>query len=61
MTVRVAKITYWTCLALAALVVVLGVLDTVFAGPGGALLFYLTIAATLYLVVTWVFQRGRHA
>jgi hypothetical protein len=56
-----AKFVCWTCTGLAAVVVLLGVMDTVFAGPGGAGLFYLTVAAALYLAGTWVFQGDRHA
>jgi hypothetical protein len=55
-----AKIIYWTGSGLAALVVLLGVLDTMFVGPGGAALFYLMVAAALYLAGTWVFHLDRH-
>jgi hypothetical protein len=61
MTVGAAKAVYWTCSGLPALVVLLGVLDTLFAGLGGAALFYLAVAASIYLMGTWVFRRDRHA
>jgi hypothetical protein len=55
------KITYWTSSGLAALIVLLGILDTMFVGPGSAALFYLMVAAAIYLAGTWVFHRDRHA
>ena len=61
MTSGAAGIVYWTCSGLAALVVLLGIADTLFGGPGGALLFFFAVAAALYLAGTWVFQRDRHA
>jgi hypothetical protein len=61
MTVGAAKAVYWSCSGLAALVVPLGILVTLFAGPGGAALFYLAVAASIYLMGTWVFRKDRYA
>jgi hypothetical protein len=63
MTARVANGIYWTCIGLAALLVLLGCWSFVFGGDalGGALLFYLMIAASVYLIGSWVFWTGRRA
>jgi hypothetical protein len=55
------KILYWAGSGLAALLVLLGILDMMFVGPGGAALFYLMVASAFYLAGTWVFHRDRHA
>ena len=61
MTTRAASIIYWTSSGMAALVVALGIWDTLFGGLGGALLFFFAVAAAVYLAGTWIFQRDRHA
>jgi hypothetical protein len=59
MATRVANGIYWGCIGLAALCVLFGLLSFLFgsSGLGGALLFYLMIAASIYLVGSWVFWR----
>ncbi len=63
MTARVAKGIYWVCVGLAALCVLLGLLSFLFGniGLGSALLFYLMITASIYLIGSWVFGRDRRA
>jgi hypothetical protein len=61
MTTGAGSVIYCTCWGLAALVVLLGILDTILGGPGGAPLFYLTVAAALYLAGAWAFQGDSHA
>ncbi len=63
MTAGVANGIYWVCIGLAALCLLLGLLSVLFGsvGLGGALLFYLMIAASIYLTGSWVFWRDRRA
>lgn len=63
MTVRAANGVYWTCIGLATLCVLFGLWSFMFGGVGigSALLFYLMIAASIYLMGTWVFWDDRPA
>ena len=63
MTARVASEIYWVCVGLAALCVLLELLSFLFGsiGLGSALLFYLMITASIYLIGSWVFWRDRRA
>lgn len=53
---KAGSITYWFCVAVALLMILLGVWDTLFGkrGPGGILLFCLVVAAAFYLAGSWV-------
>jgi hypothetical protein len=63
MIARAANGIYWASIGLAALCVLFGLWSSLFGGVGigGALLFYLMIAASIYLIGTWVFWSDRRA
>jgi hypothetical protein len=63
MTVREADGIYWASIGLATLCVMSGLWGVMFGevGTGSALLFYLMIAASIYLIGIWIFRDGRHA
>jgi hypothetical protein len=63
MTARVANGIYRGCIGLAVLFLLLGLMSFLFGsvGLGSALLFYLMITASIYLIGSWVFWTGRRA
>jgi len=63
MTVRAADGIYWASIGLATFCVMFGLWSFMFGqvGTGSALLFYLMIAASIYLIGIWIFRDGRHA
>ena len=63
MTVRAANGIYWASIGLAALGVLFGLWSFLFGGVGmaGALLFYVMIAASIYLIGNWLFWSDRRA
>lgn len=58
MTVRGAHGVYWASIALATFCVMFGLWSFMFGevGTGSELLFYLMIAASIYLIGTWIFR-----
>jgi len=63
MNIRAANGIYWAGIGLAALCVLFGLWSFLFGGVGmgGALLFYLMIAASIYLIGSWLLWSGRRA
>jgi len=63
MTVRAANGIYWASIGLAALCVLFGLWSFLFGGVGmgGALPFYLMIAASIYLIGNWLLWSDRRA
>jgi len=63
MTVRAANGIYWASIGLATLCVLFGLWSFMFGGVGigSALLFYLMVAASIYLIGIWIFRDDRHA
>jgi hypothetical protein len=63
MSVRAANGIHWASIGLAALCVLFGLWSFLFGGvgTGGALLFYLMIAASIYLIGNWLLWSGRRA
>jgi hypothetical protein len=57
---QAGTVTYWFCTGAAVLLILLGLLDTLFGGtgPGGILLFCLMTAAVFYLAGLWVLRRS---
>lgn len=63
MTVRGAHGVYWASIALATFCVVFGLWTFMLGGVGigSEWLFYLMIAASIYLIGIWIFRDDRHA
>lgn len=63
MNVRAVDGVYWASIALATFCVMFGLWSFMFGkvGTGSELLFYLMIAASIYLIGIWIFRDDRHA